>query len=121
MDNLHVFSDYGLLALFRSERREKPFQKLVFLIRDWSSPSEFAYGRSGGDAKLTQYLIQKMTDKNKRVRLYISKSFEETVGFLMPYPGKNVATNPEFEGNVADMDPEFAQHLEEFVTLMLTP
>ena len=52
---------------------------------------------------------------------FIEHSFEERTGFLMPYPGKKVATDPNFKGSINDMEEQFTQHLEEFVPLMLSP
>ena len=121
MDNLHVFSDYGLLALSGNGNEEKPFQKLVFLIRDWSFPSEYPYGKTGGDARVHRTLVEQRTEKNKRVRDFIEQTFQERSGYLMPYPGKNVATNPNFKGGIADMEPQFIEQLEEFVPSMISP
>lgn len=42
MQNLDLFTDYGRLAL--EQTNEKPFQKLIFIVRDWPFPYENGYG-----------------------------------------------------------------------------
>ena len=99
----------------------KPFQKLVFLMRDWNFPYEHPYGQSGGEQYLEWYLKKMRTEKNQRVRLFIERCFSEATCFLMPYPGNKVATSQDFKGRISNIDPEFVKCLEEFVPLMLGP
>ena len=47
LQHLELFTEYGRLAM--DESGEKPFQKLQFLVRDWSYPYEAPYGRDGGE------------------------------------------------------------------------
>ena len=39
-----------------TDNGSKPFQKLQFLVRDWSYPYQFEYGTTGGDNLLKKRL-----------------------------------------------------------------
>ncbi|XP_011791422.1 PREDICTED: atlastin-2 [Colobus angolensis palliatus] len=57
LQHLQLFTEYGRLAM--EEIYQKPFQTLMFLIRDWSYPYEHSYGLEGGKQfleKRLQYL-----------------------------------------------------------------
>ena len=70
ISNLLYFTQYGKLATEEDvdEKMEKkveeklkdfenkPFQRLIFLIRDWKFPTSFPYGSEGGSQKLQQVL-----------------------------------------------------------------
>lgn len=123
-DNLQVlqtFTEYGRLAL--EENEEKPFQKLTFLIRDWSFAYEHDYGFGGGNALLEKKLV--INDRQplqlQRVRKHIKSCFSSIDCFLMPHPGKKVATNPTFDGRISDIDEDFLDQLKVFVPLILSP
>ncbi|RWS06696.1 atlastin-1-like protein [Dinothrombium tinctorium] len=123
-DNLNVldiFSDYGRLAV--EEIKEKPFQKLIFLIRDWPYPSEYPYGEYGGRKFLTEKFerINNKPEQIKKVRKRICFCFEEIACFLMPYPGNIVATNVHYDGRLSAMDAEFVESLKEFVEFVFKP
>lgn len=49
-----LFTEYGKLAL--EDSGNKPFQKLTFLVRDWSYPYEAKYGEKGGSELLEKRL-----------------------------------------------------------------
>ena len=72
---LEIFLEYGRLAL--ESVHEKPFQKLIFLIRDWSYPYEHAYGFVGGKELLEKKLELKdtMPEQLQRVRRKIRECF----------------------------------------------
>jgi atlastin len=118
---LEIFTEYGRLALEATD--EKPFQKLVFLIRDWSFPYEHPYGLTGGQGLLEKKLAIKENQPTQlqRVRRHIRSCFSDINCFLMPHPGGKVATNPRFDGRVSDIDSEFIDYLKTFVPLMLDP
>jgi len=43
---MQTLMEFGRLVL--EESGETPFQKLVFLVRDWMAPQEFPFGSEGG-------------------------------------------------------------------------
>lgn len=118
---LEIFTEYGRLALEATD--EKPFQKLVFLIRDWSFPYEHPYGLNGGEKLLSKKLAIKENQpvQLQRVRRHIRACFNEISCFLMPHPGPRVATNPKFDGRWMDIDQEFVEQLQTLVPLLLDP
>ncbi|CAG2107214.1 unnamed protein product [Medioppia subpectinata] len=123
-DNLQMlqfFAEYGRLAL--ESTGDIPFQKLMFLIRDWSFPYDHPYGQSGGDMFLEEKLAikEKQPIELQRIRQNIRAYFSDIGCYLMPYPGREVAINKDFDGRVADIDSEFVDYLKTFVPLMLDP
>ena len=54
LQHLQFFTNYGKLAL--DESGDAPFQKLVFLIRDWQFPYEKTFGVEGGKQLLDSTL-----------------------------------------------------------------
>lgn len=63
MQHLQLFTEYGRLALEESSET-KPFQALIFLVRDWSFPYEAEYGFSGGK-RILERRLQVKKNKNK--------------------------------------------------------
>lgn len=123
-DNLQVlqtFTEYGRLAMEESE--ETPFQNLIFLVRDWSFAYEHEYGLTGGEQLLDKKLIinERQPLQLQRVRKHIRSCFNSISCFLMPHPGKTVATNPKFDGRLSDIDEDFLEQLQVFVPLLLSP
>lgn len=121
LQHLQLFTEYGRLAL--ADSGKKPFQRLQFLVRDWSFPYEAEYGASGGQAILQRRL--ELSDKQhpelQSLRKHISSCFSEIACFLMPHPGLTVATNPKFDGRLADITSEFKQSLRSLVIMLLSP
>ena len=121
LQHLQLFTEYGRLALADTGR--KPFQKLTFLVRDWSFPYEAEYGLVGGDKILKKRLEihDKQHPDHQSLRRHITACFNEISCFLMPHPGLNVATNPNFNGNLTDITPEFKQSLLDLIPEVLAP
>uniref|UniRef100_A0AAV2LL24 GB1/RHD3-type G domain-containing protein n=1 Tax=Knipowitschia caucasica TaxID=637954 RepID=A0AAV2LL24_KNICA len=101
---------------------EKPFQSLVFLIRDWSYPYEHPYGLEGGRSFLEKRLQVKQNqhEELQNVRKHIHSCFSNISCFLLPHPGLRVATNPHFDGRLRDIDEDFKRELVSLVPLLLS-
>ncbi|CAL8298922.1 unnamed protein product [Merluccius merluccius] len=121
LQHLQLFTEYGRLAM--EEIYQKPFQSLMFLIRDWSYPYEHDYGLEGGHAFLEKRLQVKQNqhEELQNVRKHIHSCFSNIGCFLQPHPGLKVATNPYFDGRLKDIDEDFKRHLAELVPLLLAP
>ncbi|XP_077085906.1 atlastin-2 isoform X1 [Siphateles boraxobius] len=121
LQHLQLFTEYGRLAM--EEIYQKPFQSLMFLIRDWSYPYEHAYGLDGGNMFLEKRLQVKPNqhEELQNVRKHIHSCFSNISCFLLPHPGLKVATNPHFDGRLRDIDDEFKQELVNLVPLLLAP
>lgn len=98
--HLQLFTEYGKFALEISN--EKPFQKLLILIRDWQDELNFPYGTNGGNKYLTS------TE---------NPNYENVDCFLMPHPGLKVSSN--FKKKLSDVDNEFIDYVKEFTQLLL--
>ncbi|KAK5647670.1 hypothetical protein RI129_002562 [Pyrocoelia pectoralis] len=121
LQHLQLFTEYGRLAL--ADTGKSPFQRLQFLVRDWSFPYEAPYGAVGGKKILDRRLQvgEFQHPELQSLRKHIKSCFTEIACFLMPHPGLKVATNPAFDGRVADIDNEFKKNLQILVPMLLSP
>lgn len=121
LQHLQLFTEYGRLAL--ADTGKKPFQKLQFLVRDWSFPYEAEYGEVGGQKILNKRLqiSPKQHPELQSIRKHIRSCFSEISCFLMPHPGLKVATNPSFDGRLSDIESDFKECLKQLVPLLLAP
>uniref|UniRef100_A0A6Q2YIW0 GB1/RHD3-type G domain-containing protein n=1 Tax=Esox lucius TaxID=8010 RepID=A0A6Q2YIW0_ESOLU len=96
---------------------------LMFLIRDWSYPYEHPYGLEGGKSFLEKRLQVKQNqhEELQNVRKHIHSCFSNIGCFLLPHPGLKVATNPNFDGRLADIDDDFKMELVSLVPILLSP
>lgn len=121
LQHLQLFTEYGRLAL--ADSGKTPFQRLQFLVRDWSFPYEASYGAQGGEMILKRRL--EVSDKQhpelQSLRRHIKSCFSRIACFLMPHPGLTVATNPKFDGRLADITDEFKESLQELIPQILAP
>lgn len=120
LQHLQLFTEYGKLAL--KESTLKPFQELLFLIRDWNYPYEFQYGLEGGKGLLNKVLEIKPTqgEELKSVRKHVVECFNKLKCYLMPHPGRKAAIDPNFDGKINDLEPEFVQELKVLAPLLLS-
>ncbi|XP_026479238.1 LOW QUALITY PROTEIN: atlastin-like [Ctenocephalides felis] len=121
LQHLHLFTEYGRLAL--ADSGQKPFQRLQFLVRDWSFPYEEQYGAVGGQNLLQRRMkiSERQHPELQSLRKHIASCFTEVACFLMPHPGLTVATNPNFDGRLTDITPEFKDSLKVFIPMLLAP
>ncbi|XP_070769109.1 atlastin-3 [Enoplosus armatus] len=121
LQQLQLFTEYGRLAM--DEIFLKPFQSLMFLIRDWSFPYEYTYGFKGGNEFLDKRLQVKEAqhEELQTVREHIHSCFTQISCFLLPHPGLNVATSPAFKGQLNDVAPEFREQLQSLIPKLLHP
>lgn len=102
---------------------EKPFQNILFLIRDWPNPSEKEYGLTGGK----KYLVEALEVKDNQIpelqslRQNISSSFQKLDCCLLPYPGEDVATNQDFNGSWKSISNKFKDELVILIENLLGP
>lgn len=118
LQHLELFTEYGRLTLEQSA--EKPFQSLLFIVRDWPFAFEVGYGMQ--EPIINELLTQKdeQTKEMQQLRTRIQSSFNEINAFLMPYPGSIVA-HGNFTGNIQQIDPEFRKYVKELTFTIFAP
>ncbi|XP_055135320.2 LOW QUALITY PROTEIN: atlastin-3-like [Symphalangus syndactylus] len=121
LQQLQLFTEYGRLVM--DEIFQKPFQTLMFLVRDWSFPYEYSYGLQGGIAFLDKRLQVKehQHEEIQNVRNHIHSCFSVVTCFLLPHPGLQVATSPDFDGKLKDIAGEFKEQLQALILYVLNP
>lgn len=117
LQNLQLFAEFGKNASQNST--DKPFQKLIFLIRDWSDKKNFAYGESGGQTYLERQLFQK-NDKEEleMTRNSIKSCFQTWKCFLLPHPGLEVSQD--FDGDLNKLSLDFREYVKQLVPFVLS-
>lgn len=106
LTNLQLFTEYAKFAM--SDMGDRPFQKLLFIVRDWPSPCDHAFGLG---KKYVEDLFTKndeQTTEQHELRDEILESFDDIDAFLMPYPGNDVAQRSGEASTKTNMDPKFA-------------
>ena len=100
LQHLQLFSDYARQTSLEGNLEGSPFQKLVFLVRDWCSPGQYTYGSEGGRRLLDKRLqvSEKQFPELRELRQHLRIGFPKTECFLLPYPGSKVATSPDSDG-----------------------
>jgi hypothetical protein len=107
----------------KSAKEYKPFQNLIFLIRDFAD-DDFALGYEGGDPYLTEEVLSLTkasgNEAAQSVRKNIHTSFEKINGFLLPFPGEAVRRKA-FDGSWKDLNSNFVTNLEKIIESMFKP
>jgi len=121
-DELSLFLDYGL-AVLAEHPKEKPFQNLVFLIRDWDPVDGIEFGYDAGRKLLDRKIEMKhvQTPEMMNVRRNVRACFSSLQCFLMHHPGLKMTENINFTGQLSDMREEFIDDVKNFVPSLLKP
>jgi len=111
LEYLNLFCEYGRQIKLRNSG--KPFQSLLFLLRDWTLDGTLNW--EGGER-----LLKKIRDTSKcktnsqkitRERL---NYFENLKAFLMPHPGRRIR-NDSFENDIRVLQDDFISSIETLV------
>ena len=121
LQHLQLFSEFGSLAA--ESGGNSAFQRLLFLVRDWQNPTEAPYGSEGGRRVLREVLDSPpgTPEELRSMRLHVRQCFSDIDCFLLPHPGKQVATSPTFTGCPRDIDAEFLQCVDGLARLLFSP
>lgn len=109
---LKYFMDYATTGS-SSSQQSKPFQRLTFLIRDYSLGG---LGWAGGQDQLDQFMKpnDQQSEDVRALAQNLTKGFTSIDSFAMPFPGREV-TKKDFDGSLSKIDPLFLTHVEAFV------
>ena len=126
LEYLKLVTDFTKVAVMRQKENSvnavsKPFQNLLFLVRDWFD-DEVGFGYKGGEKYLKTVLNAKeQSDESvEEVRSNIKNSFEQLNAFLMPHPSKN-AVSSTYNGRWSQLDGDFKENLKNLITSLLSP
>lgn len=120
---LQFATEYAKFTSENIQQDHKPFQSFMFLLRDWNNPDEFSFGTDGGKKYLDDLLVVKPNhhEELKSVRLFIKSSFDRLSCCLLPYPGKSVARDSNYDGRWSLMDEDFRNELKAVIQELLKP
>ena len=93
----------------------KPFQRLTFLIRDYTLEEE--YGWSAGQQVLNRFFnpSHDQPDEVRQLAHNLTKGFSKIDAYALPLPGPHVIRR-DFDGSLQKIDPLFLHYVERFVT-----
>ncbi|XP_031629339.1 atlastin-like [Contarinia nasturtii] len=119
LQQLEFFTEYGRIA--QMQKSAKPFQKLLFIVRDWPYSHETNYGN--GQALIDEILTptEDQALEMQELRKRIKSSFQSTEAYLLPHPGRIVAEGDEFTGDVQQIDPKFRKYVKNLVISLFAP
>ncbi|XP_031633397.1 atlastin-like [Contarinia nasturtii] len=127
-DHLTQLKDFTDFARYVEREREasaneKPFQKLLFILRDWQFVKDHNFGHQGGKDYINEEVLKEtsaQTHGMKELRADIKESFGQIDGFLMPSPGGKVLSGFS-SGKVSDISETFRTSLKELVKVLFHP
>lgn len=119
LTNLRLFTEYAKFV--KEDSMGKPFQKLLFIVRDWPSPDDNAFGSSKEYADDILKSSEKQTPEMRELRNEIKSSFGDIDAFLLPYPGNDVAQQRKHSPNEIKIEPEFLECVKKLTEQLLAP
>lgn len=117
LQHLQLFAGFGRFA--GQNNVSKPFQRLMFLVRDWCLLEKLDGGREYIEKVMAVQPDQKQ--ENQELREQLKFCCEEIDCFLMPHPGLFVTTNANFQGQLDDIDQLFLEQAEKLVLALMKP
>lgn len=118
LEFLHLAAEYAMLVAQNSTtQRTKPFQNLLFLMRDWQHKTLYKFGISSGNMYLDNQLgvTDDQSVQLQDVRKFIRASFDELDCFLMPHPGVAVTKSSTYNGQHSLLSNDFKRYLKEVI------
>lgn len=114
LKNFEALNDFGQFST--KETQEKPFQKLLYIVRDWPA-LDVGYGRYQ-QQKIDEFVMvdTKKSAEVKGLRNKIESNFEEIHAFLMPHSGDS-----EPHDNLQQIQSNFIKYANELTTLLFAP
>lgn len=113
LENLQFFTEYGKWVAGLNE--PKPYQKLIFVLRDWHYSKDNTFGYEPGNSHLHE-----MLDAKHELGNNIKQSFDKIEGFAMPHPGLEV-TKYRFDGSLNEIDSDFIDWVRQFTESIFAP
>lgn len=137
LEHLSCWSDWACKI---QEPTGKPtdFQKIVFLVRDWSNSHEIPYGKDGGSEYLRSVLkispgrreklpnqerenLHTHNAEQEKMQIHLRSCFHQIEGFLLPHPGLEVAQHASTAEILPVMEEEFKEHVHGFTADLFAP
>uniref|UniRef100_T1IMV3 GB1/RHD3-type G domain-containing protein n=1 Tax=Strigamia maritima TaxID=126957 RepID=T1IMV3_STRMM len=119
LQDLHYFTEYGKIAM-QNETETHPFEKLIFLIRDWEHIDDYKWGFRGGNDYLKKIFAtsEEQDDDSRQVRETLRANFKQLDCFLLPHPGDIVWKNVEFKGEIRHLEKDFLDELNDLISII---
>lgn len=117
LEQLQLFA--GFAELTAKDKVSKLFQRLLFLVRDWTQSDDFGF--DGGQNYIAGKMEVKPSQKleQQSLRRHLKSSFEVVDCFLMPEPGKKVKTSNDCNVKLSDIDQDFLDNVGMFLPELL--
>ncbi|RWS15659.1 Atlastin-1-like protein [Dinothrombium tinctorium] len=118
LSNLDIFAQVGQ-KMSHLYGKMRPFQKLLFLIRDWKF-DQYKFGFEGGQKYVNDFLkvTEKQSTNLQDIRRRVQESFPDINGFLLPHPGEKVDKGVFLYAS--DFKHEFRDEINNFVKELFT-
>ena len=124
--DLQYLQNFSFNAKVIDERNnEDPFQKLIFLVRDWIFTDDFPIGFYENNKKIdgkdfVGNQLKPNPDQNfegQKLRELIHLAYEDISACLLPYPGSIVKKN---DYDTTKMDEDFREAMQDFVPALFS-